>query len=832
MQTPQEALKQYFGFDQFREGQGEAIDRVLKRQQTLLVMPTGSGKSLAYQLPAMMLPGLTLVISPLIALMKDQVDHLVEAGIPATYINSSLPSHEAYERMRAVLEGYVKLLYVAPERLRNQKFMQSLARIKLSLLAVDEAHCVSQWGHDFRPDYLRIGPAWEAMNHPTLIATTATATPAVQKQIVKLLGLKKAQIIVAGFNRPNLHLTVKHTPDDETKFQTLQSLAQKITQGSVIVYTATRKNCEAVAEFLRRKGMSAQAYHAGLDRNIRYRVQTEFMAGRLQMVVATNAFGMGVDKSDVRLVVHFNMPANVEAYYQEAGRAGRDGQAADCVMLYSPSDQRLQEFLIRSDTPSYEDMSRLYHLLAGLSAEGQAQATVSELGDRTNIFPTKLRVALSELEQAGLIIHRGTYGLVNQWQILPFSQGALSEREQAINARIESRLRLLTTMLNYSHLTTCRREFMLNYFGDVTPPKSPRCCDNHHDEIIENLPKAATPEEWYPLIVIETVNTLPRPVGRVKLADILMGSQSQQIIKFGYQQHKFFGKLGSRLHKRGVVKLIDQLIQKRYIKLAGGTRPILEVTPLGQQAIKHRAALPVEIVQQSVAKPAQSNNRSRRGDTRLETLALLEQGLSPDEIAEQRRLKLSTIYNHLAILIEQEKADINQFVATEIQTEIVAAIQQVGSTEVLFPIKVLLPDEIDYNQIRCVIAAHPDIINGERPTIVDTSDPIRRIVTMGATRDIQYLPELVQALDNNDGNIRRLAASALGKIGHVDAVKPLITLLTHETKSQVRQYAIKALGRLGDNRARPVLEQVVNSAEQEPYQVVQSAKTALKQLLG
>jgi ATP-dependent DNA helicase RecQ len=360
MLTPHQALKQYFGFDQFREGQEAAVQHVLKGQHTLLVMPTGSGKSLTYQLPALLLPGLTLVISPLIALMKDQVESLTEAGLPATYINSSLPPQEANQRTRAVLEGHVKLLYIAPERLRSREFTRALAKTKVGLLAVDEAHCISQWGHDFRPDYLQIGPIWQAMGQPTLLATTATATPTVQQDIVKLLGLPNSQTIVTGFNRPNLTFRVKFTPDARTKLQTLPALLSK-SEGSTIIYTATRRNADEVADFIRSAvDIPAQSYHAGLDRYLRDQVQTDFMADRLKVVVATNAFGMGVDKPDVRAVIHYNLPATVEAYYQEAGRAGRDGLPAECLLLFAPDDQGLQEWLINSDTPAYEDLYQLF----------------------------------------------------------------------------------------------------------------------------------------------------------------------------------------------------------------------------------------------------------------------------------------------------------------------------------------------------------------------------------------------------------------------------------------------------------------------------------------
>lgn len=485
MLTPHQALHQYFGFDQFREGQEAAVQRVLNGLHTLLVMPTGSGKSLTYQLPALLLPGLTLVISPLIALMKDQVESLTEAGLPATYINSSLPPQEANQRTRAVLEGHVKLLYVAPERLRSRDFTRALARVKVSLLAVDEAHCISQWGHDFRPDYLQIGPIWQAMGQPTLLATTATATPTVQKDIVKLLGLAQAQTIVTGFNRPNLTFRVKFTPDARTKLQTLPALLSK-SAGSTIIYTATRRNADEVADFIRSAvGIPARAYHAGLDRYQREQVQNDFMTDRLKVVVATNAFGMGVDKADVRAVIHYNLPATVEAYYQEAGRAGRDGLPAECLLLFAPEDQGLQEWLINSDTPAYEDLHQIYGLLSRAANDGEVYAAPHELAESTGLHPVKIRVTLSELELAGAIFHLGDQGGYDRWKVLPLADRALEERAEAIEKRAKIRRHLLDRMVQYAQLTTCRRQFLLA----MIHPNQPCYCQSGHQLALAHLPK-------------------------------------------------------------------------------------------------------------------------------------------------------------------------------------------------------------------------------------------------------------------------------------------------------------------------------------------------------
>jgi ATP-dependent DNA helicase RecQ len=710
MLDPQQALQKYFGFDYFREGQEDVIRRILKGQHSLLVMPTGSGKSLAYQLPALLLPGITLVISPLIALMKDQVDRLVQLGLPATYINSSLSTSEINRRLRAVQEKQVKLLYIAPERLRSRSFTRILARVDVSLLAVDEAHCISQWGHDFRPDYLQIGPIWQAMGKPTLLATTATATKTVQKDIGKLLGLKNIYTIITGFNRPNLTFRVIPAADARTKLQLLQALMPSF-EGSAIVYTATRRNSEEVAEFVDNvMRLPAEPYHGGMQRDFRDQVQTDFMADHLKVVAATNAFGMGVDKADVRYVIHYNLPATVEAYYQEAGRAGRDGLPAECVLLFSPDDQGLQEWLINNDTPSYQELHQVYHLLARMAQEDEVYMSPRDLGDVVRLHAIKLRVILSELELAGAIIHLGNEGGYGHWKIRPLEGNALEERARAIEERSKIRLALLEKMLDYAYLSTCRRKYLLDYFGDATPPKSPRCCDNHADDEINDLPKAVTPQEWYPLIVLESARSLERrPVGRKRLAQLLNGSQAKGIEEFGYSRHKFYGKL-KMLSQPQITALIDALISDRYLQLTGGDLPVVTMSPRGQQALEARAALPIHIPDLSpegkVAERWQTG--STRSATLMQTLTMFQEGLTPAQIAARRGLAESTIYTHLARLITKGHIQLSEVIPAEVEAQIAQAIMQVENISALSPLKAILPSEITFGQIRCVLAAYVD----------------------------------------------------------------------------------------------------------------------------
>lgn len=347
-----EILKHYFGHDTFLDGQENIIDNISNGNDALCIMPTGGGKSICYQIPALMSDGIAIVISPLISLMKDQVTSLNQNGIRAAYINSTLTSAQQSRAIYNAMRGEYKLIYVAPERLEVPAFLNLCNSIKISLIAVDEAHCVSQWGHDFRPSYLKIADFISKLdNRPVISAFTATATDAVKRDILNLLGLKNPYQITTGFDRKNLFFAVKRP---QRKQKELLAIVSEHKNQSGIIYCATRKNVEKVSDFLNDNGYDSLIYHAGLNSEIRNRNQEDFINDRCNLIVATNAFGMGIDKPDVRFVVHYNMPKNLENYYQEAGRAGRDGENSDCILLYSPGDVHTQKFFIENNDENAE----------------------------------------------------------------------------------------------------------------------------------------------------------------------------------------------------------------------------------------------------------------------------------------------------------------------------------------------------------------------------------------------------------------------------------------------------------------------------------------------
>lgn len=370
MDLAKAALRRHFGYEQFRPGQVDVVAAVLGGSDTLGVLPTGGGKSLCYQVPALVLPGLTVVISPLISLMKDQVDRLMACGVPAAFLNSTLGSGEVSLRLARAASGELKMLYVAPERFEAADLRRCLKKCNLALLAVDEAHCISEWGHEFRPSFRRIAAVRAKLGVRQVVALTATATPKVRDDIARQLGMQRPRVIVGGFDRPNLHYDVRECRTDDEKDRALSSIVRSYARPA-IVYASTRSSVERIAKRLTRSGIPALPYHGGLDDDHRREVQDTFMQGRVDTIVATNAFGMGIDKPNVRLVAHYSMPGTLEAYYQEAGRAGRDGMPARCVLLHAFRDRFTHEWFIHGKFPARPVVERVYEAIRVSQVDGK-----------------------------------------------------------------------------------------------------------------------------------------------------------------------------------------------------------------------------------------------------------------------------------------------------------------------------------------------------------------------------------------------------------------------------------------------------------------------------
>lgn len=476
-------LRDRFGYEAFRPGQERAIRKLLAGQDVLALFPTGAGKSLVYQLTAQLLPGITVVVSPLIALMKDQVESLEARDLPVSLINSTQSAADSREALRKLQQGESKLLYVTPERFDNQQFMDTLRKLEVSLFVVDEAHCISDWGHSFRPAYLLLPQAIAQLGKPMLLALTATATPWIRDEMIERLGMRRPDIVVRGTDRPNLFFEVRRVEQETDDRRVLEDLLlgeaatyepevasqlHAAMQGSGIIYTATTKAARETVGWLRDWGVSADYYHGQRTKADRERVQEAFMSGEIRVIVATNAFGLGVDKPDVRFVIHRDIPSSVEAYYQEAGRAGRDGEFARCTIIYRPGDLGRAAFLSGSGQLTREEVIQAHQ---GLLA--QPASTLRELEAATGLNKGDLARLIRLLKQEKIIAEqRGRFRLL----VEDFDPEAISLEEEVHRLAYERSRQEM--MRGYAEGDGCRRRYILNYFGEEFEAERCALCDN------------------------------------------------------------------------------------------------------------------------------------------------------------------------------------------------------------------------------------------------------------------------------------------------------------------------------------------------------------------
>lgn len=713
-----QALKHYFGYDTFRPGQQDIVARSLENRDQLVVMPTGGGKSLCYQLPALLMPGLTVVVSPLIALMQDQVQALQDNGIGATFLNSSIGLTETRQRLDAIFQGTIKLLYLAPERLLSDTFSPVLddiyQQVGISAFAIDEAHCVSEWGHDFRPEYRQLASLRDRYARVPILALTATATERVRQDIISQLALTNPAIHIASFNRPNLYYEVR--PKEKSSYRELLSEIRNVRQGSGIVYCLSRRKVDELTSQLQRDRISALPYHAGLSDAERTENQNRFIRDDVQVMVATVAFGMGINKPDVRFVVHYDLPRNLESYYQEAGRAGRDGEPSRCVLFFGYGDLSIVNYLIEQKVDAHEQQIARQQLRQVLDyAEGTDCRRRIQLRYFGESFPDNCNNCDNCLQPK----------ITEDWTI---------EAQKFLSC-----------------VARCHERFGMSHIIDVLRgSQNKRVLQMKHNELSTyGIGRDRTAEEWKHLgrsllhqgLVDETTDGFPVLKLNPYSWEVLR-KQREVHIALPRQSATVDGRSGRSLEAE---QLLDRLRRLRKeiadeqsvppyvvfadssLRLMAQMRPVTleqfaNISGVGSYKLSQYGARFTQTIRQVCEELGLEVNADDRppvvtvpvrspatepgdlSDTHRQTLYLYQQGLSPAQIAAKRNVRLTTILDHLAILMEAgESIDLDALVAPERQNAIRQAIALVGD-KALRNIYTYLKEAYDYPEIRLVRA--------------------------------------------------------------------------------------------------------------------------------
>ncbi len=688
-----ELLKIHFGFNSLREGQEEAIKNVLSGENTVLIMPTGGGKSLSYQLPSLVLDGVTLVVSPLISLMKDQVDTLTKIGIPATFINSSLSLNEVNKRIEDIRNMVYRIVYIAPERFNNAEFIELLSNIKVSLFAVDEAHCISQWGHDFRPSYKRLGAVAQKIGKPPIIALTATATPEVKTDIAKQLNLENPKIIVTGFARPNLQFGVFNTAKN-MKTKIITDAVDSMPEKSGIIYVGTRQKADEIVQLLLDRGVEAASYHAGMDTESRKWVQEEFMKNKFKVIVATNAFGMGIDKENIRFVIHHDLPGTLEAYYQEAGRAGRDGNDSYCLLIYSSSDRYLREFFIKGDNPSPTIIKEVYEIITNYNSD-TVLVTYSEIKDSLSDDVPEMAVGTSIkiLENEGYI-RRASEKSSNTFLRILESFDRIFDR---VGERAKVQLRIL-------HKLKDKFETELNDGWDLNLEEISEIINEKKDSLQRTIKKLAEMEliEYKPPFRGTEIKILKR----IDPEDLNL--DLDYINEKARNAYEKLNKMENYVY--------EESCRQKYILNYFGDRDNYacgkcDICISGNTVEK--TYIPKKNYYQNKYKKKESEmdfeNTAQSSDlgtklTQFETLELYQKKMGIDEIAMARNLKPDTIVNHFCFLIENGiEINIDKFVDHKKQKEILRVSKE-SKDDKLSSIKEKLGDNYNWTEIKLTLA--------------------------------------------------------------------------------------------------------------------------------
>ncbi|UOY93022.1 DNA helicase RecQ [Ectobacillus sp. JY-23] len=687
-------LQQYFGYESFRNGQEEIITRVLSGYNTAGIMPTGGGKSICYQIPALVLPGITLVISPLISLMKDQVDALEQVGISATYLNSSLSMKETRERMHDIQHGIYKMLYIAPERLESSAFLEQLKELPVSLVAVDEAHCISQWGHDFRPSYLRIQHLLTQFpKQPTVLALTATATPQVREDICEVLGIVSESAIVTGFARMNLSFKIVK---GQNRLAYVKRYIETNKNEASIIYAATRKEVDHVYEFLQKQGIRAGRYHAGMSDGERARQQDLFLQDDIAVMVATNAFGMGIDKSNVRSVLHYQLPKNMESYYQEAGRAGRDGLDSECILLFSPHDIQVQRYLIEQShhkEQKKQELHKLRQMKDYCYTEGCLQSFILQYFGENDPKPCG--------RCSNCVDARTSVDVTRDAQMVLSCMIRMGERfgKTIISQVLTGSSNKKVLELGFDKLTT---------YGIMKDRAAKDVADLI--DFLTSEQYIGVTDGQYPVLFVSNEGK-----------EVLLGKtqvlrkEQVRIVQVSTDDALFEMLRGLRKEiadEEGVPPFVifsDQTLRDMAAKLPQTTEEILSVKGVGQQKQERYGKRFIAIIDRYVTEngvmPSSQRvvTKEKKEASHLVSYALYKQGYTLRDIAQERNLSLLTIENHILQCAEEGKeVQWEHFLSQEQEATIRKVIIELGG-EKLKPLKEALPEDVSYFAIKTVL---------------------------------------------------------------------------------------------------------------------------------